>query len=94
MGSALQGAYLRWLEIVAREMIDQYWPQVEAVANELIEKRSLSGKELEDVIRASFQASMRAAQSLDFETVETIDEQGNTVVSIASSAPRMAAGRA
>ena len=43
-------AQLRWLEIVARDMIEQQWHFVESVAEALLEKGTLSGAQLRRVL--------------------------------------------
>jgi len=51
--SEATSAYIKWLEIRAHDIIKQRWRQVEAVANALLEKGTLSGEELRAVILAS-----------------------------------------
>jgi hypothetical protein len=39
-------AYLRLLEVRTQDLIKQYWPQVEAVARELVERKSMTADEV------------------------------------------------
>jgi hypothetical protein len=45
--------FLEWLRIRAAQLIDRYWRQVEDVAAALLERQTLSGKELRQVIQQS-----------------------------------------
>lgn len=46
-------AYLRWLNIRTQNLIAFAWPDVEAAARALLERKTLSGKELRDIVLRS-----------------------------------------
>jgi hypothetical protein len=46
-------AHLAWLAIRARDLVELWWPQIEVVAEALIERQRLSGPDTRRVIRES-----------------------------------------
>ena len=46
-----QDAYLAYLKVRAAEWVERLWPQIEIVANALIERRTLTGEEVEELMR-------------------------------------------
>jgi ATP-dependent Zn protease len=44
-------AFLKWLEIRTQQRLDAHWKTVELIANALLERKRLSGKEFDELIR-------------------------------------------
>lgn len=57
-------AYLNLLRIRARNLVASNWPYIEAIAERLLEKKTLSAADARQVISAVIQASVERAQSL------------------------------
>ena len=49
----------KYLEARARNLVNHQWRMIEALAKALLERQSLSGKEVGDGLRARLQAQMR-----------------------------------
>jgi ATP-dependent Zn protease len=49
----------KYLEARARNLVNHRWRMVEDLAKALLERQSLTGKEVGDVLRASLQAQMQ-----------------------------------
>jgi hypothetical protein len=45
-------AFIHWLDVRTADLLSPRWPAVEAVAKALIARRTLTGKELAEVIRS------------------------------------------
>jgi hypothetical protein len=45
-------AYLAWLQIVTRDIVDRRWPMIERVARELLAKEKITGEEVRAAIMA------------------------------------------
>lgn len=54
---------LRWMALRTERLIEFYWSDVEAVARALLERRSLSAREVEAVIRGTGTAGRRPASA-------------------------------
>lgn len=54
-------ALLRWMALRTERLIECYWPEVEAVARALLDRRSLSSREIDAVIREAATGSRRPA---------------------------------
>jgi ATP-dependent Zn protease len=48
----------KYLEATARNLVNHHWRMVEDLAKALLERQSLTGKEVRDVLRASLHAQM------------------------------------
>ncbi len=58
-GSAeIASAYLKYLGLLARGIVKTNWVAVEALAEELLERRAMSGEDVEEVIRAAFRDAL------------------------------------
>jgi hypothetical protein len=49
----------KYLEARARNVVNHHWRMIEDLAKALLERQSLTGKEVRDVLRASLHAQMR-----------------------------------
>ena len=50
---------LKYLEARARNFVNRHWQMIQDLAKALLERQSMTGKEVGDVLRASLQAQMQ-----------------------------------
>ena len=53
---AVAAAHLNFLEVLAAQLIDRYWPLVEVLAEELLARGTLSGSAVREVLRRTIRA--------------------------------------
>lgn len=51
-------AYLKLLNIRARQLVEKWWPFVEVLANALLERRTISGRKATEILQRTFSDSV------------------------------------